>query len=56
MYIVLSRHKHHQGYKLTETLRLQRDKHLVNTRQQRESVSLLDVSEVLLLNLSHPSP
>ena len=31
-YIVLSRHKHHQGYKFTETLRFQRDKHLVNTR------------------------
>ena len=38
--IVLSRHKHHQGYKLTETLRFQRDKHLVNTRLQRESVPL----------------
>ena len=32
IYIVLSRSKHHQGYKLTETLRLQRDKHLVSTR------------------------
>ena len=41
-YILLSRHNHNQGYKLTETLRFQRDKHLVNIRQQRESVSLLD--------------
>ena len=39
---MLSRHKHHQGYKLTETLSFQRDKDLVNTRHQRESVLLLD--------------
>ena len=30
--IVLCRYKHHQGYNLPETLRFQRDKHLVNTR------------------------
>ena len=31
-YILLSRPNHHQGYKLTETLCFQRDKHLVKPR------------------------
>ena len=33
--IVLSRSNHHQGYKVTETLRFQRHKHLVNTEHDK---------------------
>ena len=47
--VLLSRLNHHQGYMYmyktspeSETLRFQRDKHLVNTRKQRESVSSTD--------------